>query len=112
MQAVKLRDALDVTADKQPFMSYRELLDFIMKRSSNNSQQEQQPVVGMFWFCLCFGGDSEALNAEYSACGTSRPERQYHCCKRTSSSQECKQLIAVAQLHQEPLRVRCLHQHH
>jgi hypothetical protein len=32
MQAVKLRDALDVAADKQPFMSYRELLEFIIKK--------------------------------------------------------------------------------
>ncbi|WIA32137.1 hypothetical protein OEZ86_002987 [Tetradesmus obliquus] len=40
MQAVKLRDALDVTADKQPFMSYRELLDFIMKNGAADTEEE------------------------------------------------------------------------
>lgn len=32
MQAVKLRDSLDVVSDTKPFMSYRELLDFIVKK--------------------------------------------------------------------------------
>ncbi|KAF6254677.1 hypothetical protein COO60DRAFT_291374 [Scenedesmus sp. NREL 46B-D3] len=40
MQAVKLRDALDVAADKQPFMSYRELLDFIIKNGAADTEEE------------------------------------------------------------------------